>query len=369
MAISRTRNLQHKVYIPSSARENQYLMAKIPLTDELLEKYSHLIDNSSNAPYEKLYQTLADYFFAVNDKLAIESTQFIANDKFARVRFSPEKLTAQTKQQVLFLYNPKYHTSQNTFYNGANKAKKITLVFLSNGTDIRIQSAQFHRVVKQAIEKFAKQASVNLASIRVCDHQHLTYDMFAKNKGIEGSQAHKFRPMTDRYLADKLSLPENTDALTYAVVDFPINSRIRALAPVDENIQERYNPLYNLISDTFISAAKHYNLNNGAVIANGLVPIVRRENVIANGELLMLGYNPKHTSCGYTCKWNSAKLVDSVQLIFVASEQDKTSHGYGKFINQIEQALRTFTEKLGFVSDQEEMTVRLHQHIGFYLGK
>ncbi len=28
MSISRTKNTQHKVYIPSSARENQYLMAK-----------------------------------------------------------------------------------------------------------------------------------------------------------------------------------------------------------------------------------------------------------------------------------------------------------------------------------------------------
>lgn len=369
MPISRTKNLQHKVYIPSSARENQYLMAKIALNDELLEKFSHLIDNNAEAPYEKLYQTLADYFFAINDKLAIESTQFIANDKFARVRFSPEKLTAQTKQQVLFLYNPKYHASQNSFYNGQNKAKKITLVFLANGNDIRLQSAQFHRKVKEALESFAKKASITLADIRICDHQHLTYDLFAKNKGIEGSQPHKFRSMTDRYLADELTLPADSDALTYAIADFPINRRVRALAPLDENPQERYNPLYNLISDTFISAAKQCNLNNGAVIANGLVPIVRRgddENVIANGELLMLGYNPKHTSCGYTCKWNSAKLVDSVQLIFVASEQDKTPHGYGKFVNKIEQALHNFTEELGFVNDQEEMTVRLHQHVGFY---
>jgi len=372
MPISRTKNLQHKVYIPSSARENQYLMAKIPLTDELLEKFNHLIDESADAPYEKLYQTLADYFFEINDKLAIESTQFIANDKFARIRFSPEKLTAQTKQQVLFLYNPKYHTSQNTFINGKNKAKKITLVFLPNGSDIRGQSAEFHKTVKQAIEKFAKQSTINLEDIRICDHQHLTYDLFAKNKGIEGSQAHKFRPMTDRYLADKVSLPSNTDALTYAIVDFPINRRIRALAPVDENSQERYNPLYNLISDTFINAAKNCNLNNGAVIANGLVPIVRRgedENVITNGELLMLGYNPKHTSCGYTCKWNSAKIVDSIQLVFVASEQDKTSHGYGKFVNNIEHALRNFTEKLGFINDKEEVMVRLHQHVGFYTDK
>lgn len=372
MPISRTRNLQHKVYIPSSARDNQYLMAKIPLTDEFLAKYSDLIDNDSDTPYEKLYQTLSDKFFAINDKLAIESTQFIANDKFARVRFSPEKLTAQTKQQVLFLYNPKYHASQNSFYNGQNLAKKITLVFLPNGDDIRLQSAKFHMLVKKAVEAFSKEALVSPADIRFCDHQHLTYDLFAKNKGIEGSQSHKFRTMTDRYSVDKLSIPQSADALTYAVVDFPINRRIRALAPVDENPQERYNPLYNLISDTFISSAKHYNLNNGAVIANGLVPIVRRgedENVIRNGELLMLGYNPTHTSCGYTCKWNSAKLVDSIQLIFVASEQDKNAHGYGKFFNNIEQALRSFTDQLGFVPDKEEMTVRLHQHVGFYFNE
>jgi hypothetical protein len=243
------------------------------------------------------------------------------------------------------------------------------LVFLANGSDIRVQSAQFHRKVKQALESFAKQASIKLTDIRTCDHQHLTYDLFAKNKGIEGSQAHKFRPMADRYLADDLRLPADTDALTYAIADFPINRRVRALVPIDEDPQERYNPLYKLISDTFINAAKQCNLHNGAVIANGLVPIVRRgddDNIVSNGELLMLGYNPKHTGCGYICQGDSAKLVDSVQLVFVASEQDKTSHGYGKFVNQIEQALRTFTENLGFINEQEEMTVRLHQHVGFY---
>ena len=365
------RNSQHKVYIPSSARENQYLMAKIPLSDALLEKYSELIDHTSDAPYEKLYQTLSEAFFNITAKFDIESTQFIANDKFARVRFSPEKVTSQTKQQVLFLYNPKYHTNQNAFFNGQNKAKKLTLVFLSNGSDIRIQSAKFHRVVTQAIAEFANYLTVAPNQFRVCDHQHLTYDLFAKSKGVDGSQAHKFRSIADRYLADEQVLPQNTDALTYAIVDFPINARVRALVAPNEHEQERYNPLYSLISDAFISSAKQHNLNSGAVIANGLVPIVRKgedENVIANGELLMLGYNPSHTSCGYTCKWNSSKLVDTVQLIFVANDLDKNSHGYGKFVNRIEHALRDFAEKLGFMHEQEEMLVRLHQHIGFYLA-
>lgn len=369
MSISRTRSTQHKVYVPTSARENQYLMAKFPLTDQLLEKYSDLIDTSATEPYAKFYQALANSFFKINDEFTIDSSQFIANDKFVRVRFSPQKLTAQTKQQVLCLYNPEYHTSQNVIFRGDVKAKKISLVFLANGTEIRVHSAKFHQKVKQAISKFSDQIGINKETVRICDHQHLTYDLFAKHKGVEGSQVHKFRSMTNRYLADEQNLPANTDALTYAVIDFPLNRRVRSLIK-NEDESGCYNQLYTLIADAFISSAKKQKLYKGAVIANGLVPIVRKgedENVIASGELLMLGSNPSLTSCGYTCKWESNKLVDTVQLIFTACDKDKTSHGYGKFVNQIELALRDFAQRLEFVNDKEEMLVRLHQHIGFYL--
>jgi len=371
MSISRTRNAQHKVYIPTSARENQYLMAKFELTEQFIEKHANLIDPKATEPYTKFYQALAKTFFKINDDLEIESSQFIANDKFARVRFSPEKLTSQTEQQLLFLYNPEFHTSQNTFFKGDKKAKKIALLFLANGDEIRVGAAKFHKQIKQAISNFCEETGLNKSDVRVNDHQHLTYDLFAKNKGVEGSQVHKFRSMTNRYLADEQNLPENTDALTYAVVDFPLNRRVRSIVKTNDNELNCYNELYNLIADAFISSAKKQNLCNGAVIANGLVPIVRKgedENVIASGELLMLGYNPSHTSCGYTCKWDSNKLVDTIQLIFVASDQNKSSQGYGKFVNQIEQALRSFAKDLDFVNEKEEMLIRLHQHIGFYLG-
>ena len=370
MPTSRTRNTQHKVYIPSSARDNQYLMAKIPLTTEILTKYADLIDESSTQPYAQMYKKLATIFFNINDELSIESSQFIANDKFARVRYSPEKTISQTKQQLLFLYNPKYHTSQNTFFDGEIKAKKLTLLFLANGDELRVNSAAFHRQVINAITKFTAQIGINKQKVRVSDHQHITYDLFAKDKGVEGIQVHKFRSIANRYLTEDQTLPSDTDALTYAVVDFPLNRRIRSMVAADENMGEQYNELYNLIADAFISSAKNQNLHNGAVIANGLVPIVRKgedENVIANGELLMLGYNPSHTSCGYTCKWDSAKLVDTIQLIFVASDENKNAHGYGKFVNQIELALRAFAQRLDFVNEKEEMLVRLHQHIGFSL--
>jgi len=369
MSLSRSRNTQHKVYVPSSARENQYLLAKIKVTDELLAKFSDIIDETSAKPFEKFYQKLAQTFFKINDDLNIENCQFIANDKFPRIRFSPEKITPQTDQQILFLYNPKYHFSQNSYFDGSKRAKKLTLAFLANGDEIRLNAAKFHQKVQQAIDAFAQETTLAKSEMRICDHQHLTYDLYSKDKGQEGTQPHKLRSISNRYLADNQILPENTDTLTYAIVDLPINRRIRELVTIDETSAAPYTPLYNLIADALINAAKNHNLNNGAVIANGLIPIVRRsddEIVIANGELQMLGYNPKHTSCGYTCKWSADKLVDTVQLVFVASEQNKTNQGYGKFLNQIEQTLHSLADKLNFVQNKEEMTVRFHQHIGFY---
>lgn len=370
MAISRTRSAQHKVHIPTSASENQYLMAKFPLTNKFIEKHSDLIDEKSTEPYAKFYQVLADKLFKINDELGIESSLFIANDKFARVRFSPEKLTTQTKQQVLSLYNPEYHTSHSTFFKGNLKARQIKLLFLANGKEIRFNAAKFNQKVGGAISRFMSETGLSKEYLRISDHQHLSYDLFAKNKGVEGTQAHKFRSMNSRYLAQETNLPENIDALTYAIIDFPLNRRVRALVTSEDNEPSCHNELYNLIADAFISSAKKQNLYSGAVIANGLVPIVRKcedENVITNGELLMLGFNPTHTNCGYTCKWESDKLVNTVQLIFVACDKDKTPNGYGKFVNQIEKALRDFAQRLDFINDKEEMLVRFHQHIAFYV--
>lgn len=368
MASSRMRSAQHKAFIPTTARENQYLLAKFHVTDELVAKFSDPAEKDTDHPYLSFYKKLSRMFFEINEELGIDSGQFVGNDKFTRVRFSPEKITALTKQQILFLYNSSYHHSEQAYFTPKRRAKKITLAFLSNGTDIRQDSAKFHKKVLQAVAKFSEKTGIEKSKIRVCDHQHLTYDLFAREKGNEGLQVHKLRPLSKRYATDKVILPEDDSALTYVIADIRFNRRIKTLVDRKELDNENYNALYSLISDAFISSAKQNNLNSGAVIANGLVPIVRRseeEFVSTDGEMIQLGYNPEHDSCGYTCKWHSDKLVDKVQLIFVATEKDKTTHGYGKFLNQVEDTLESLTKKLEFVKDKEQFIVRIHQHVGF----
>jgi len=368
MPSSRMRNAQHKAFIPSSARENQYLLAKFSVTDELIAKFSDPSEKYSDQPYLSFYKNLSKLFFSINEELNIESGQFVGNDKFTRVRFSPEKMTVQTRQQILFLYNSRFHQSEHAYYNVSKRAKKITLVFLSNGTDIRHDSAKFHKKVLKAISAFSEKTGIEKDQFRVCDHQHLTFDLFSKEKGDEGLQVHKLRPLSKRYASDGVELPEDDSALTYAVADIRFNRRIKQLVDKKELDNENYNALYNLIAEAFISSAKQNNLSNGAVIANGLAPIVRKteeEFIATNGELINLGYNPDANASGFTCHFDSEKLVEKMQFVFVATNNEVTSHGYGKFLNQVEDTLDSLAKKLELVKDKEQLILRINQHVGF----
>ena len=175
-------------------------------------------------------------------------------------------------------------------------------------------------------------------------------------------------PLSKRYLADDVELPEDDSALTYVIADIRFNRRLKQLINKKELEAGNYNTLYSLVTDAFVGSAKDHNLNNGAVIANGLTPVVRRadeEFVSIDGEFINLGYNPAHDAAGYTCKWHSEKLVDKIQFIFVATDKEKTSHGYGKFLNQVEDTLESLAKKLDFIKDKEQLIVRIHQHVGF----
>ena len=62
MSLIRRHSAQHKVYVPSSARENQYMLARLPISEAMLAKFAHTIDNHSEQPYKVFYETLAEIF-------------------------------------------------------------------------------------------------------------------------------------------------------------------------------------------------------------------------------------------------------------------------------------------------------------------
>lgn len=370
MSIVRKRSAANKAYIPSNARDNQYILAEFAITDDLIQLISPNVAKDSAQPYYSFYQSLSQLLFSLSNDYELKSSVFIANDKLVRVRYSQEMYQWQTNQQILFYYDPQNHQLQNSFFDATMRAKKITLLFLACGSDIRYNAALFHQKVSQLLQNFTEQIKLPNAAIRLRDHQHLTYDLFAKNKGYLGSQAHKLRAINDRYNSQEVKITSECSAISYAVINLTVDNRLLNLVDIDANSKDPFNPLYTYLTDTFSLVAKRFNLNNGALIANGLVPIVRHslhEIISKVGELQMLGYNPKQSPCGLVSKWKADELVDNVQLIFVATTEDSQPSGYGKFVNQIEQAMRLFATELEIPINKDELTLRFHQHIAYDL--
>lgn len=370
MSIIRKRSAPHKTLIPNNARENQYIQVKFPLTDELLQRFTPEEPNNSQ-PYNAFYQAIAATFFEVCQQFELKNCQFIANDKLARIRYSQEMHQWQTNQQILFYYNPSSHELNKTFFDGNVKAKQITLLFLASGLDIRLNAALAHAKVVKVIEEFAKQLAIDTEVMRIRDHQHITYDIFARAKGNDNTKTHQLRPIPVRYKEQNFPIMHQTSEMNYAVVKIPVTNHLLNIVELDASSRDLYNPLYIFIADAFTQAAKRYNLNNGALIANGLVPIIRYsefDESSVNGELQLLGYNPEQNPCGLLSKWNAAELVDDVQLVFVATNENKTAYGYGKFLNQVEQALKLIATELELSPAKDEITMRFHQHVAYNLA-
>jgi hypothetical protein len=387
MTIIRKRSAEHQSDLPKSARDNQYILAEFTITDELIKQFSPKASAAKNAPfitnnssgnYGEFYQKLAKVLFDVSEHFEVENCLFIANDKLTRVRFNQEMHQWQTNQQILFYYNPEGHQLKKSFFDANKRAKKISLLFLTSGTEIRNNAARFHAKISQVVTAFATKTAIELSAIRLRDHQHITYDLFAKNKLDKNkvsnednnftTQAHKLRSIINRYASQEVTLPEYHSAMTYAIINFPISNRLLNMVDVDPNSTDPYNPLYTYLTDTFTKSAKHYNLNNGALIANGLVPIVRysiHEIISRIGELQMLGYNPEQNPCGIVSKWDASELIDNVQLVFVATDKNQTEHGFGRFLNQIEQAMKLMATELEMEPHKEEVIVRFHQHVAY----
>lgn len=367
MSIVRKRSASSKAYLPSNARENHYLLAEFPVTEVLLKPFVQP-ESSSSVNYGEMYQHLSKLLFSLSKKFEIKNSLFIANDKLARVRFSHEMHQWQTNQQILFYYNPVYHELQKSFYDANYRAEKVTLLFLATGDEIRVNSASFHAQVKQLLTAFEQEIGLDALTIRLRDHQHLTYDLFARSKGCHDTRAHKIRPMDIRYAAQSVTLPDKCSQMIYATVNIPVNHHLVELAEIDLSSKDPYNPLYTLISDAFTQACKHYNLNNATLIANGLIPIVRKsehETVSTVGELQLLGYNPDHTPCGIVCKWDAKHLVDNIQLIFVANKEAQSEQGYAHFLNQLEKAITLMATELELQPQNEEIIIRFHQHLAY----
>ncbi|WP_088330947.1 DUF3083 family protein [Lacimicrobium sp. SS2-24] len=352
-------NSKHRVYIPTKAKSNQYVLAEIKPDESF---YRHF--DSPGACYEKLSQQ----FFALADEFGLHNVHMIANDKLPVVRYHHEAYCLQTEKQILFFYDPQYHEAQNLFSKADYQARKIRLVFLATGEDIRAHGAEFHSKVSQLLETFKGLLPDPELPVKIRDHQHLSYDLFAQAKGHKQTYGYKLRALYPRYRARQCSVPAEHSAINYVTVNLPLTRQLkqRYLTPGNHT----FTPLYEALEQAFLQACEDKNLYHLAMVANGLTPLVRNRQVDHcehNTELQKISFDTEHATPQFVRHWQGDNMVETAHFIIVASDEDNTEFGYGHFMNRVEQALHNLARTLGLNPERDEMIVRFHQHISYML--
>jgi hypothetical protein len=365
-SILRKHRAGDKVYLPKDSRDNQYILAEFPLTDELLEKVVGSIDTSVKKPYQKFYQKLAVSIFETVEKFGISHANLVANNKLVRVRYSGEQQVLHTEQQSFFFYCPSHNATFKGYFDGAVKARKIKLLFLATGEQLRLNSAAFHEKIFNAVTEISENLGLAQNEIKVRDHQHITFDLFAKEKGLKDTITHSFREMADRYSKQGFDIGEDHTSLTYTVVSIPMARRLLKGTDINYDADQPYQALYQKIEDAFKSSVEKNAIKHAALLGISASPIVRynkEDSVNLNGEIVGIGFDPSKEETFVTSMWEGDTLVDTIRFIFFANERDESNNNYGKFANQSIQAVKDFADTVNWKKDHDDIIVRIHQHI------
>ncbi len=355
-----------RVYVPSDSRDNQYILAEIPLTDNLIDLVCGGIDKTAAKPYQKFYQALSHKVFDIVEEHGLSHVNFVANNRLVRVRYSGEQQVLHTEQQSFFFYCPEHNSTFKGYFDGAVRARKVKILFLATGQELRVNSGKFHNKVYQAIKDISKKIGLAENEIKLRDHQHLTFDVFAKDKGDINSVSHTFREITDRYQSQNQSISKDHTSIAYVVASIPMARRLLKGADIDYLSDEPFTKLYQKIESAFNNSCNANQINQAAMIANGVSPFVRYdedETTNVAGELISIGVNPNNAETRFCVHWEADKLVDTLRFVFFADKSDETHHNYGKFVNKAIAAVRTFSDEVNWKKESDDIIVRVHQHI------
>ncbi|KGJ96888.1 DUF3083 family protein [Colwellia psychrerythraea] len=355
-----------RVYLPSDSRDNQYILAEIPLTDKLINLITGDVNETLTKPYQKFYQALSHKIFEIVEEHGLSHVNFVANNRLVRVRYSGEQQVLHTDQQSFFFYCPEHNSTFKGYFDGAIRARKIKILFLATGQDLRVNSGEFHNKVYQAIKDISTTIGLAENEIKLRDHQHLTFDVFAKDKGGTNTVSHTFREIADRYESQKQSITSDHTSITYVVASVPMARRLLKGADIDYLSEQPFTQLYQKIEKAFNKSCQANQIDQAALLANGVSPFVRYdENEVSDisGELISIGVNPNNPETRFCVHWEADKLVDTLRFVFFADKSDETHHNYGKFVNQAIAAVRDFSDEVDWKKESDDIIVRVHQHI------
>ncbi|WP_299268071.1 DUF3083 family protein [uncultured Psychrosphaera sp.] len=360
----------NKVYVPATNRENHYLIVELPITSELLQTVSGETEINEFV-LSDFYMQLKQSFISISKRNGIKSGLFVANDKLVRLRYGEESQVIETQEQLIVFYDPNNHKGFQSYYDRTKTAKKVSLLVLANGGEIRQSAFELHQKAVEMAVELAETMGFSSNLIKIKDHQYITYDLFSAEKGDKKTSTHELRQVKHRYKQQSVLIPPLNNQMGYIVAEIPINETMVEKMNKTATHTAPYNELYSKISYVVAQVTDELAIKNAVMIANGRHPIVassKHSFVHNDGELIYLGFNAEEDQ-NCIAKWNSTILTNTFTLIFVANENDINNKAYGRFVNRIQSALKQITKKLDIEPESNQLMVRFHQNIAYQIPK
>ena len=346
-----------RVYIPTNARNNQYLLAEFKPSNEFMSSFDSIDD---------FYDRVSRKLFIACEENGLYNVHMIANDKLPITRFHEESYCLQTEKQMIFFYNPRYHEGHKSYWQQGVRAKKISLLFLATGDSLRENAAAFHNKVLKTLKDLKSKLGIS-DLLRVRDHQHLTYDLFSRAKGHKETYGFKLRSLYPRYEARNCRIPDNHSEMTYVTFHIPVTRSLKTNFPslFEGNHYEKF---YKFVEDKFFSACSFKQITLASMVADGRLPLVRNSKTdqpAQNSELQKLSFDISSDETQLKSQWNKNQLVDTLHFVVVAKYSVKKDVGYGKFMNNVEGLIRNLSQSLEISAKDQVLNVRFFQHISY----
>lgn len=363
-SFSRFRDKGQKVYVPTDARDNHYVLANFVLPQALIEtiKVEHTTPNMA-----EVMGFVANKLFRLCQQHSVENVALITKDKLVRVRYASENETIETNEQLIFYYNPEQQSGFRRFID-KDATEKVQLLFLAEGEEIRDDAVRFHKQISQLLKEFAKECHIEANDIKVKDHQHITFDVLNR-QNKSGSKAHGFRELSLRYQEQGFELPAPQNSQSFLVAKLPTSHFSAQLSEVDYFSEAPFKAIYDNIAEQFKACLVDKMACQSAMLTNDKIPVIRfsqGEMEEKHQELCFMTFGQEgDTSCKVVA--DNDVLPNYLYFVFAARNEDQVKGGYAKFVNSAISVLQALMSKLELETDKQELVVRFYQHLSYRL--
>lgn len=352
-----TRSLVNSVYVPSDARDNHYLLAKLPVA-ELVEKFT---DYNQQFDTTQLVRFVSHKLFSLCKEYGIANAFVISKPKLVRVRFADEYEVVESTNQFLVFYNPKQTIGYKYFVEQHAEMSELSLLFLAQGDELRSHAADYHQKVSHLLSELAHDLKIK-AAISVKDHQHITFAQHG-GKSAQGTRAHGFRFMAKRYQDQNFILPSQHSYQSHLIVKFTMYDLLAA-QNIDLLSPHPYQDWLNKVTEIVEQELERNDLTTARLVASGQIPIVHNKSgVEANSEIAWIDFD----SDGLQVIANNDQVAGPLYLVFPILVNDDSQQSHAKQVNQVLQCIGALRNRL-YPSDlAAEFIVRFYQHLSYSL--